>query len=148
MKDRVTLTTREQKRLLVLNRMEREEMTAVEAAGGGISAAGALACITLLGRKGRVPWPWQSRARIGACHAGGGARAGAGRGDRDLRGHKRPAPARLIGGARGTRVDVTVSKSLPYVSSSPRPATRRPASKVQEPVVPRAPSSGHGNVTQ
>jgi len=33
MKDRVTLTMQEQKRLLVLNRMERGEMTAVDAAG-------------------------------------------------------------------------------------------------------------------
>ena len=32
MKDRVTLTTREQKRVLVLQRMERGEMTAAEAA--------------------------------------------------------------------------------------------------------------------
>src|SRR5207244_9794163 len=32
MKDRVTLTTREQKRVLVLQRMERAEMTAAEAA--------------------------------------------------------------------------------------------------------------------
>ena len=33
MKERLTLTTREQKRVLVLQRMERAEMTAAEAAG-------------------------------------------------------------------------------------------------------------------
>jgi predicted ArsR family transcriptional regulator len=58
MKDRVTLTTREQKRGLVLQRMERAEMTAAEAA-------------TVLAVS-----VWQVRRLLGSLSAGGGGSAG------------------------------------------------------------------------